>query len=87
MKGDLSRSRRRRLVLRYVLDKGFDGASVREIWTELKEANYDAPVATIMSLLDRLVESGQLVEKRKESTQGYFCRFYDPRYLDNNNRS
>ena len=87
MKGDLSRSRRRRLALRYALDKCFIGASIREIWNELKESNHNIGGATSISLLDRLVDSGQLIEKREEGTQGYFRRFYDPRYMDNNNRS
>lgn len=87
MKRDLSRGVRRKQVLGYVLDKGFDGASIREIGNQLRESDQDVPIAAIISLLDRLVESGQLIEKRNEVTQGYFRRLFDPRYVQNNNRS
>ena len=86
MKRDLSRSNRRKRILRYVLDKGFDGASIREIWNEIRDSDNDVPVATIISHLDGIVESGQLIEKREEDTKGYFRRFFDPRYMENNNR-
>ncbi|MCW4011937.1 MAG: hypothetical protein NWF07_02980 [Candidatus Bathyarchaeota archaeon] len=87
MKGDLTQSKRGKLILRYVLDKGFEGASIREIWNELRETTHDIPIATIISIIDRMVELGQLIEKREEGTQGYFRRFYDPRYVQNDNSS
>ena len=81
----LSQSKRRKRILQYVLDKGFDGVSVRETWHELREIDSDIPVASIISHLDRLAESGQIVEKRESGSQGYFRRFFDPRYAQNNN--
>jgi Fe2+ or Zn2+ uptake regulation protein len=87
MKRGLAWNNKRKRILRYILDKGFDGASIREIWNEFCEVDYEVPAATVISVLDGLVDSGYLIEKRTESTQGYFRRFYDTRYMLNNNRS
>ncbi len=77
------KNRRRKRILQYVLDKGYDGASIRETCNELREPEQEIPVASIISNLDRLVALGQLVEKRNETPQGYIRRFYDPRYTQN----
>lgn len=81
----LSQNKRRKRILQYILDRGFDGVSIRETWYELREAEHDIPIAAIISHLDRLADLGYIVEKRESSAQGYFRRFYDPRYAQNNN--
>jgi hypothetical protein len=80
----LSQNKRRKRILQYVLDKGFDGVSIRETWYELRETEHDIPLAAIISHLDRLADSYQIIEKRESRAQGYFRRFYDPRYAQNN---
>ena len=79
----LSNHKRRKRILQYVLDKGFDGASIREVMGELRSPEQDIPAASIISNLNRLVALGQIVEKRIETPQGYIRRFYDPRYTQN----